>query len=736
MKPKYRQADSKLLMDRCRANHVALVIASSIAVWGCALREPDLALDVDAPHYAALAAATEYPDADIPAADSVAYESLPPISLDEPAPPAPWDMSLQEAVETALANSKVMRDLGGSVLRFPANAETVYAPAIRATDPRVGVEPALSAFDAQLATRLFFDKNDRAINNAFFGGGTRILRQDLANYETRLSKRTATGTEFAIRHFADYDSNNAPGNRYPSVFNTYVDAEFRQPLLQGAGLDFNRIAGPDGLPGSINGVLIARLNTDISLADFQIGLRDLLSNVENAYWDLYFAYRDLDARIAARDAALETWRVVKTWNEQGRRGGEAEKEAQAREQYFRFEEDVQNALSGLLFDRTRTYNGSNGGTFRGVAGVHVADRRLRLILGIPINDGRLIRPVDEPIMARVVFAWNEAVAEAVARRAELRRQRDQVKRRELELVANKHFLRPRLDALGRYRWRGLGQDLINATNGGKPEFDNAIGNMTGGDFQEWQLGLELSMPLGFRQGFAAVRNAQLLLARERAVLEEQQRYVLHGLSDAVAEKDRAFAVTQTAYNRLVAARQQLDASEVAFETDRAPVDLVLDAQERLADATSRFYRTHAEYSVAIKNVHYEKGSILEYNGVRLAEAPALGQNRPAARHRHHGEPDALFNYVVASGGRDRSPAGPPAGTGKSPPSPDGRALGHTDETSPPGEPTSPSASSPSTSQVVPVTYLHLAPEPSSQRSAPAAPPAVITPLPQVADKRR
>ena len=57
-------------------------------------------------------------------------------------------------------------------------------------------------------------------------------------------------------------------------------------------------------------MLIARLRTDISLTEFEIGIRDLLCNVENAYWDLYFAYRDLDTKIQSRDAALETWRQV------------------------------------------------------------------------------------------------------------------------------------------------------------------------------------------------------------------------------------------------------------------------------------------------------------------------------------------------------------------------------------------------------------------------------------------
>ena len=105
-------------------------------------------------------------------------------------------------------------------------------------------------------------------------------------------------------------------------------------------------------------MLVARINTDVALTDFEIAVRDLVSNVENAYWDLYYGYRDLDAKVKARDAALDTWRKIYALYETGRRGGEAEKEAQAREQYFRFQEDVQTALSGEILDGTRVGNGS------------------------------------------------------------------------------------------------------------------------------------------------------------------------------------------------------------------------------------------------------------------------------------------------------------------------------------------------------------------------------------------
>jgi len=141
-----------------------------------------------------------------------------------------------------------------------------------------------------------------------------------------------------------YDANNAPSNLFSSSWQTNLEAGFRHHLGRGGGLDYNRIAGPGALPGVYNGVLIARVNADSSILDFEMGLRDLVSDVENAYWDLYFAYRNLEAKIAARDAALNTWRVDRVYREQ--QSGSGEKEARAREQYYRFEAQVLEALTG------------------------------------------------------------------------------------------------------------------------------------------------------------------------------------------------------------------------------------------------------------------------------------------------------------------------------------------------------------------------------------------------------
>lgn len=611
--------------------------------------------------YRAVATEIEYPVTQC-SSTSEDWAVLEPLSLTSIEEPEYWDVKLENVVQLALSQSKVFRDLGGVLLRAPDSVETYWDPAIRETDPRFGVDAALSAFDAQFSTSIYGEKNNRALNNEFFGGGTRILRQDAIVFQSQLAKQAVTGTKFAFRHNIDYDANNAPGNLFPSAWNVNFETEFRHPLLQGNGMEYNRIAGPTNIPGLYNGVLIARVNTDVELAEFEIGVRDLVSNIENAYWDLYYAYRDLETKVAARDAALDTWRRIHALYESGRRGGEAEKEAQAREQFFRFQEEVQNALSGLLIDGTRTDNGSGGGTFRGNGGVQVAERRLRRLIGLPPTDGRLLRPIDEPLTAPVDFDWTESTHEAVIRRAELRRQRFETRRFELESIASRNYLLPQLDTIGRYRWRGFGNDLLDPSNNGVGEFDYAYNNLTMGDFQEWQIGVELNVPLGYRRGYTAVRNAELQLCRARALLKEQEHQVLHNLANAVAELKRSYVVSQTTFNRLDAARQQLAAVQAAFDADKAPLDLLLEAQRQLANSESRYFRSLAEYAVAVKNVHYAKGTLLDYDGVFLSEGgwPSAAYHDAAVRESLRGKPREI-NYAsscaprVAYGPYDQRP---------------------------------------------------------------------------------
>jgi outer membrane protein TolC len=636
-----------------------LLTAALGLVAGCGFNRPDDSVDTnaDANYYQVSSKTIEYPDIMNPINDDV-LATAPPLTVTDESDIEFKYVALQEAVHTALMNSRVLRDLGGTVLRSPDDVDTTYDVALQELDPRFGVAAALSEFDASFATSTFYDKNDRALNNQFFGGGTRKLKQDTATIESQLTKRAATGTELTFLNHTEYDQNNAPGNFFGGAWTTWLDMEARHPLLQGGGTEFNRIAGPSTSPTSINGVVIARLRTDTSLADFEMSVRDFVSNVEKAYWDLYFAYRDLDARIVARDNALATWNRINALYQTGRVGGEAEKEAQAREQYFRFQEQVQNALSGRLDGGTRTNNGTAGGSFRGTGGVLSSERRLRLLMGVPINDGKLLRTQDEPIVAQVTFDWDSILVESLTRRGELRRQKWVIKQREQELIASRNFLLPSLDLVGRYRWRGLGRDLLKQHDPSTPttatagdldnvSFNNAAENLFGGNFQEWQLGFEFSMPIGNRRAHAAVEYAELMLSRERAILSEQEREVVMALSEVVAELSRTWSLLETSDDRRIAATEQLNAVQAAFDADKVNFDVLLDAQRRFLDAETNYHRSLVEYTIAVRNVHFEKGSLLDYNEVFLTEDLwPMEAYSDAARRREHQIPAEWLHGIV------------------------------------------------------------------------------------------
>jgi outer membrane protein TolC len=497
---------------------------------------------------------------------------------------------------------------------------SIYDPAIQETSPfsgRIGVESALSAYDAQLEISSIWQNNDRLQNSNNGNVFAPVFVQDRADVGAEIFKRFTGGGFAFVRNDTVYDQNTQGFRGVPSDWDTSFSAGVSQPLLRDFGTQIGRITGPRNrnvgssfntldrqrLPGDqFNGVMIARINTDQQLLDFECAIRDMVSNVETSYWELYFAYRNLDAVISGRDSALATWRTVHAKFVVGAKDGEKEKEAQAREQYFLFKAQVQRALWTL----------------------YAAENRLRYIMGLTATDGRVIRPSDEPTTAMVAFDWSEIHCEALARSCELRREKWEIKRRELELIATRNLLLPTLDAHAVYRFRGLGDDLLNSSGsnpgpGGLP--GDAFTDLTSGKHQEWQLGLRFSMPIGFRKELSAVRHQQLLLTKEKAVLRDKELELSHQLSDAYRELDVTYHLMQTNFNRRIAAKDQVDAVEVALDAGTVTLDLLLDAQRRLADAESAFFRSLVDYNLSIRNVHLRKGSLLEYNNVTLAEGP-------------------------------------------------------------------------------------------------------------------
>lgn len=554
----------------------------------------------------------EYPDVNLPISPTTAQSPMP-LSIENPAELPTFELTLQQAIHASLQSSDVLRSLGGQVVTAPTGQAAKFDVALTDLNPQIGTQAALAAFDAQVTSQLFWAKNDRPQNNSFTQLFQPVFNQTTGNYINQIQKRTATGAQFALRTNVLYDRNNNPTRLFKSDFTGFLEAEYRQPLMAGSGTTYNRIAGPTTIPGQYNGVLITRINTDISLADFEAGVLRLINDVEGAYWELYFAYRALDAQLGGRESTLKIWQRINELRKVGSRGGEADVEAQSRSTYYQFAAQVNDALAGT-------------------SGLYAAEQRLRYVMGLPPTDGRLIKPSDQPLQAEVTFDWEASLSDALTRRVEVRRQEWTIKRRELELIASRLNKRPRLDALTLYRWRGLGDHLIGGRNPNN-QFESLAQNITEGNFQEWQAGFDWSYAVGLRQASAAVRHAQLNLAKDMSILQEQQLRISHDLSNASRQVSRSYTQLQINYNRIEADNLQVEVLRNRYLGGLINISFLLQAQLSLATSKSAFFRSLVDYNLALRDFHREKGSLLAYNQVNLSEDALDGATLQAAYQR-------------------------------------------------------------------------------------------------------
>lgn len=313
-----------------------------------------------------------------------------------------------------------------------------------------------------------------------------------------------------------------------------------------------------------NRTTIRRATADMSLSDVKDKAANLMKDVEQAYWDLWLAYRNLETTKEARDASLESWRGVSSGKET------SDVESDTRKQYFLFR--------GKVVDSLRA--------------VYAGEHRLRYLLGLSSEDGRLIRPCENPTVTKTSFDWHKIRAEAVEDRTELTRQRWKVRQREAELAAAKAAALPALDA------------------------SNA----------QWQPAKKSVAPIGYRNSMAGIRNAQMLLAREQAALEDVELNAVHELTEALRNLNAAYSLAQTHFNRRKATTQEVEALTERHSQVASP-GVLADAHDRRAATAIDYWNSLADYANALSNLHLKKGSLLSYRNIVVDDSAATEREK-------------------------------------------------------------------------------------------------------------
>jgi len=563
-------------------------------------------------HYEDFATSIEYPTQTEP------HETNPellrgPRSITSLEEVEPREMTLNECIRMALANADIIVDdqsfgsPSNPLMGNPSRVASVWDNAIQDTGflfGNLGTEAALSSFDPILTSSLQGGASEDPQNSPNIGipaGGT--LEDHTAQFQMRLEKIIATAGTLSVQNDINYSRSNQT-RLFDSAYTGSMQAEYRQPLLAASGVEFIRISGPQqtnvrGVSGVAQGVLISRINSDISLLEFEQSVTTLLRDVENRYWDMYL-YLQL------YESEVETFRDLVAFRAQLERRIE--------------HPDAIEQAENRIYEADARIKGSLGDALK-------AEYRLRRLLGLPLNDGTFITPVDVPSAAKLELDWESSLLESLSNRQELRRQKWEIRSLELQYKASKNLARPRLDFISQYRVNGLGDQL-----GGREDddgitdtgYNSYFESLSQGQNTSWTTGVSFTMPLGLRLARAQVRNYELRLRKAHAVLARQEVEIGYELSDAMINMEQNYLLAESGLKKVATAKRYaektLSRAEIDVrEEDSGPLLRALEAKLSSRESQQGYLKLIVDYNKAITDLNFRKGAILQTNSIYLAE---------------------------------------------------------------------------------------------------------------------
>lgn len=503
--------------------------------------------------------------------------SAPPPTVGQPPAGDVRYLSLDDAIRICLENDQVIRVLTG--VTAVATGRTIYDPAITNTlidqeqarfDPFLTVNQSWDRFEPPSA--FFIDPNNPAAGSAIGG-----FRTDDYRLGVGLEKNNPLGGQW------DFGLSVVNERFQPGVFplnpqtTSNMSLGYTQPLLKGGGVRAN-----------LAPIVLARIETERSFFQLKSALQDQLASVIEGYWNLVAARVDVWATEKQIEQAEFALRLATAEQEIGRK--DASDRAQASTSLANFRANLISANNTVL----------------------QREAALRNVLGLPPWDDARIVPVTEPRFDRVPLDWYELVELAAQRRPDLVELKLILEADQQQIILANNNALPQLDAVGFYRWNGLSGEMPNGN-----------GISTGaGQFTDWTLGVNFSVPLGLRQARAQLRQRELILARDRANLDQGLHAASHDLATTLRSLELAYEQYRAYSTARTAALENLQIQSGIFRSGfRESFNYlnVLLANTDWGNAVRNEAAAVAQYNTLLADLERQTGTILETHGVRFFE---------------------------------------------------------------------------------------------------------------------
>lgn len=480
-------------------------------------------------------------------------------------------LSLEEAIQIGLSNSGVVRVLDGS--GGTVAAATYYDPDI--ADARARIP--LAAFDPYFTSAVYANWINLPPDAVFGPGLAEPTKRNESSFTAAIAKPWITGGESRIGYNPPLGYLYLPlgTTSFNPLYTSNTEFSLRQPLLRGAGIDVNKAP-----------IRIAHLRRDQTLYETKQAVMAAVRSIAEAYWDLH----------AATAAAKSIEEVIPLLE----RVVQIEQERLAAQRSVRA--DVAKVESQLRAVRQQGIQARSAIVQR--------ELRLRNVLGLPPNDGTILVLTSQPLRAPATLDAQASTATAMELRPDLIRQRLAVRTRETELLAARNTGLPQLDAVGLYRWNGVGNQL-----------GDSLQEMFGTQYSDWQTSMTFTMPLGRRAAAAAIRAATIQLSREQALLRQSTHSAIHQINSLTQEAEFNYRLYAEANARLQANVDWLAGAKIRYENPPpagesqdwllAATNDYLSALRSQADAATDTQAFLARYNSLLARLNEARGTILQ-----------------------------------------------------------------------------------------------------------------------------
>ena len=522
-------------------------------------------------------------------------------------------MSLEEAVEMALQNNN---DIDSSKI----NAQIA----------EFGLRGARGVYDPLLNSEMYYESRTTPTASTIGGATNGSVTQ------TQLFG-TAGVSGFSPRFGGTYDagftsSRTGTTNQNATLnpqFPTDFTVSYVQPLWRGLRFDLNR-----------RNIEIAKKNLSLTDAQFRQRAIEVIAQVEQSYWDLVFALRNLQVQIdAVKQARLQlesNQRLVS-------KGVLAPIDViAATSQITTFEQSVYTAQE----DVTRAEN-----TLKTLV---LKDRTSEIW-------SRPITPVSEINLDPPKIGLEVAVAGALKDRPEITQLETNT---EINRINQRYFrdlTKPQIDLVGTYTAAGLAgaptpprtttpsalttrvNDLsvlagleplppTTTTSTVPPNlvggYFNSLGNLIGQDYPTYRVGVRISLPWGNRVaeanlGTSLAQGTQLQNQRAQTeqIIVAEVRNALQALRSSEARLASALATRQSAEKLYESEQRQFRAGTATFY-------LVLQRQNELLVARGRELQAQTDLNKAISEFQRSTGTTLTANNVSVSDGRNLTRTGP------------------------------------------------------------------------------------------------------------